>query len=311
LHVHYSGMNDLVGIIVKGINNIYTVHSEVGHYLCRIKGKKLPGSEAVYNPLAPGDRVIFSPAAHRTGMISSLIPRENSFVRWNMKRDLPQIMAANFDAVLCTASPDNPPFRPRFIDRVIVCADTVPVIVVLNKADLPISDETSARMNHYQHLGYTVFLTTMYKKETIDTLRNYLSGKTIAVVGQSGVGKSTLINALMPEAAQRTADISEKNNRGKHITNFAVLLKSEHLTIIDTPGIREIQVPVLDLHLIGSRFPEIAQLQDTCSFQPCLHRGEPGCAVAAAVENGSILTDRYESYLRILESIEELKRDTY
>ena len=293
------------GIIVKGINNIYTVLTKDKEILCRIKGKVLKESEDVYNPLAPGDRVKILIYGTSDGLIVERDFRDNAFIRWNMKKNLPQILAANIDEVVCIVSPDNPPFRPRFIDRVIVCAGNIPAVIIMNKCDIPISDEENRRFKHYHDLGFTIFTVSAQTGEGVDVLSSYLKGKSVAVVGQSGVGKSTLINKLLPSAEQRTGELSSKYNRGRHVTNFAVMLSHGDITLIDTPGVRELQVSLTDLYALGGYFPEISIRQKLCSFQPCLHRDEPECAIRKAVSEGDILSDRYESYLRILDSIEE------
>ncbi len=298
-------MNQKTGIIIKGINNIYTVLTDDEEILCRIKGKVLKETGKAYNPLAPGDRVKITTNGTSDGLIIEREFRENAFIRWNMKKNLPQILAANISEVVCIVSPDNPPFRPRFIDRVIVCAGNIPIIIVMNKCDIPISREAEKRFNHYQELGFTIFTVSAQTGEGVDELKTYFKGKSVAVVGQSGVGKSTLINKLLPSIEQRTGEISDKHNRGRHITNFAVMLSHGDITLIDTPGVRELQVSLMDLYELGGYFPEISIRQNACSFQPCLHRNEPDCAVINAVSEGNILSDRYESYLRILDSIEE------
>ncbi|NQT60450.1 MAG: ribosome small subunit-dependent GTPase A [Bacteroidetes bacterium] len=295
------------GIIIKGINNIYTVLTDDEEILCRIKGKVLKENEKTYNPLAPGDRVKISicGSGNSDGLITERDLRENAFIRWNMKKNLPQVLAANIDEVVCIVSPDNPPFRPRFIDRVIVCAGNIPLVIVMNKCDIPISDDANIRFKHYQKLGFTIFTVSAQTGEGLNELKSYFKGKSVAVVGQSGVGKSTLINKLLPSIEQRTGEISSKYNRGRHVTNFAVMLSHGDITLIDTPGVRELQVSLMDLYELGGYFPEISSRQKECSFQPCLHRNEPDCAIHNAVSEGDILKDRYESYLRILDSIEE------
>lgn len=300
-----SGMQILSGTVIKGINNIYTVLADHNFYLCRIKGKKLKEDSLYYNPLAPGDRVSLEVSDSKSGMITERKPRTNAFVRWNMKRNLPQIIAANLDELFCITSPDNPPFRPRFIDRVIVCAGSMPVTIIMNKCDLPVAETVAQRLSLYEELGYKVLYTSMKYPDLLDEVRKRCFGKRVAMFGQSGVGKSTLINALIPDAEQRTGAISDKYNRGRHVTNYSVEIDSGDYSIIDTPGVREIQVPHMEPYLLGSHFPEIEKLQNECSFQPCLHKGEPNCAVFSSVEKGLILPDRYESYLRILDSLEE------
>jgi ribosome biogenesis GTPase / thiamine phosphate phosphatase len=298
-------MNQKIGIIIKGINNIYTVLIDDKEILCRIKGKVLKESEKVYNPLAPGDRVKITTQGTSDGLITERVKRENAFIRWNMKKNLPQVLAVNIDKVVCIVSPDNPPFRPRFIDRVIVCAGNIPIVIIMNKCDIPISHEASKRFKHYQDLGFPIFTVSAQTGEGVDVLKSYFKDKSVAVVGQSGVGKSTLINKLLPSIEQRTGEISSKYNRGRHVTNFAVMLSHGDITLIDTPGVRELQIALMDLHELGGYFPEISIRQNACSFQPCLHRNEPDCAIIDAVSKGEILNDRYESYLRILDSIEE------
>ncbi|MCK5156827.1 MAG: ribosome small subunit-dependent GTPase A [Spirochaetales bacterium] len=298
-------MNQKTGIIIKGINNIYTVLSGESKYLCRIKGKILREDEKTYNPLAPGDQVKFLCTADSEGLITERLKRSSEFIRWNMKRNLPQILAANIDEVACIVSPDNPPFRPRFIDRVIVCAGKIPVCIVMNKCEIPLSEGSDRRYKHYQKLGYTILSVSAHTGTGIDNLEAYIKGKTVAFVGQSGVGKSTLINKLIPNVNQKTGEISSKYNRGRHVTNHAFLLSSGDITVVDTPGVRELQVSLMDLFELGGYYPEIAGLQNACSFQPCLHRNEPDCAIISAVAAGNILKDRYESYLRVLNSIEE------
>ena len=304
-------MNGITGLVLQGINNIYTVSSDSDRNIlhCRIKGKVLGTSERMYNPIAPGDLVQVDQTASQHGMITGVLERRNRLIRWNMKRKLPQLLAANIDAVICVTSVDLPPFRPRFIDRVIVCAGDIPIAILVNKDDLSMDRMMLERLDTYRELGYPVFRVSAAAGTGFDCLREFLQHKLTAVVGQSGVGKSSVINRLIPAASQRIGDISVKYNRGRHTTNYAALIDAGTFSLIDTPGIREIQVPPMPLPEIGSCFPEIDALAGSCRFQPCLHRDEPDCAVISAVERGEIVYDRYESYLRIVQSIEELQDD--
>lgn len=303
-------MHERIGVVTRGINNIYTVvpADEVGDLqcaradFCRIKGKVLQGVEDAYNPLAVGDRVAYTDEL----MILRRLERTNSFERWNAKRQVNQTLVANMDMILCITSTDDPPFRPRFIDRAIVCAHETPVMIVLNKCDLPLTEEQEQRFRLYGELGYAVFAMSAYDEEGVAALRSRLLDKTVALIGQSGVGKSTITNALVGNGeSQRIGGISNKFHRGRHTTNHAVMLDADGFNVVDTPGMRELLIPHEDPLMIGQSFPEFRNLAQKCSFQPCLHDHEPGCAVKAAVDAGTIHLDRYDSYLRMIASLEE------
>lgn len=298
------------GRISQGINNIYIVHTSTGAYQCRIKGKTLRSStqDDEYSPLAPGDIVdiqITTRGTYNEGMIISRRDRISSFGRWNSKRGKFQILAANIDEVFCFSSVDNPPFRPRFIDRVCVCAGNVPVTIVINKSDLQPDGLILERIQDYRRVGYRVLFISTMTGQGLNDLEAALAGRTSVFVGQSGVGKTSAINRLFPASGRRVGEISEKYNRGRHTTNYGVLLEDGERTVIDTPGVREIFVPPMTQNELAACFPEIMKYQGACAFQPCSHQVEPHCAVVEAVERGEIHEDRYDSYLRILESLEE------
>jgi ribosome biogenesis GTPase len=307
-------MDEQIGIVTRGINNIYTVVSldDVSRlatartYSCRIKGKVLQDVDDVYNPLAVGDQVLFNVHQGDEGMILKRLERRNSFERWNAKRGTNQTLVANMDLAVCVTSTDDPPFRPRFIDRAIVCAHDMPLMIVLNKCDLMLTEEQHERFQLYASLGYDTFAMSAFDEKGIEALHVLLRGKTIAMIGQSGVGKSTLVNALLggPDV-QKTGGISTKFHRGRHTTNHALMLASDGFNIVDTPGMRELLIPHEDPHRIAQSFPEFRKYADKCSFQPCLHDHEPGCAIKEQVEAGSIHPDRYESYLRMIASVED------
>jgi len=314
------------GLVLRGSRNIFTVRrgadqSAQNEIECRIKGKVLKVAEDHYNPIAPGDQVKIeiNPAQPGTGMIVGLEERKNFFSRFNQKGNCPQLLAANVDIVLCMTSRQSPPFRPRFLDRVLLQADSagIQAAIVCNKIDLDIDGYTDDRLDaderleDFKRIGFKVVFISTKTGEGIDDLRHCLDGKRSVLIGQSGVGKSSLINALLPERNLRTGTINEKYDRGNHTTTLSAMMEVNDTTwIIDTPGIRRfipngIAADDLILHM-----REFAPLAGKCSFGlSCSHRSEPGCKIMEAVNAGVIHEDRYNSFLRIHDELSGKNHD--
>ncbi len=298
------------GTILYGVQNIFTVQSENNMYQCRIKGKRLSLETEYYNPICPGDIIKFTVLADdkKKGLITGIEPRKNLFSRWNKKRSAPQLIAANIDVLVCVSSPDSPPFRPRFIDRVLVICEKEGIrpVICLNKSDLDISEEIKTRLDAFKDLGYQVLISSTRLGTGISNIAELIQGKTAVFIGQSGVGKSSILNSIKPGLGLKTGSISGKFNRGNHITNHAVLIKWKNDSgIIDTPGIREIGMHGIDMESLPFYFPEINPLVGKCAFDQCTHLHEPGCAVFDALDSGKIHPDRYESYRRIAAELQK------
>lgn len=300
------------GTIYSGINNIFRVRfeGEDREMLCRIKGKKLKDSRMEYNPLAVGDRVIVSEDPHNSsqGLIEERLERKNLFQRLNQKRRSPQVIAVNVDLLLCFTSPEEPPFRPRFLDRVLIAAESggVEPVIVVNKSDQTIDESMGERLGVYESMGYTVLRCSAETGAGLEELVRVIEGKRIAVFGQSGVGKSTLLNRIEPGIDLKTGDMSAKYNRGRHTTNYSLMIDRDNGgAIIDTPGIRQIFLWDIKPEDLSGYFRDFDPWTEKCSYRSCMHRDEQDCAVSAAVERGEINSDRYESYLRILDDLED------
>ena len=307
------------GIVIRGSRNLFVVRTGREEAMFRIKGKILKSEKNYYNPLAPGDKVEVE-----NGLITGLGKRRNFFARFNQKGQATQILASNVDLVLCVTSLCSPPFRPRFLDRVLLQADIagIPAAIVCNKYDL--ADDSSddvidieERLSDFERIGCPVFRISVHTGEGMEELQRFIKGKISVLVGQSGVGKSSLIRVLAPhlDLEIKTGAINEKYDRGNHTTTQPVLLDLDGSTrIIDTPGIRRF-VPDFPLseedpggaagadNLI-SYMREFSSLAGKCSYGlSCSHKTEPGCKVMEAVDAGVIHEDRYVSFLRIREEL--------
>ncbi|GHU91346.1 putative ribosome biogenesis GTPase RsgA [Spirochaetia bacterium] len=307
------------GMVIRSSWNIFTVRIDAANIECRIKGKILKGTEGYYNPLAPGDWVIIEtdPAHSGTGMILDFEERRNVFTRKNPKglgavhSTASQILAANADLVLCVTTPASPPFRPRFLDRVLLQADAagIPPVILCNKYDL-IDEEAEAldveeRLEDFRRIGYQVLCVSAKTGEGMAELRRLIQGRFSVLVGQSGVGKSSIINALIPDSNIRVGAINEKYDRGNHTTTQASMVEiSDGTFLIDTPGIRRFVPDGVGPENVIFHMREFAPLAGKCTYGlSCSHRTEPGCKIMEAVAAGVIHEDRYESFLRIQDEI--------
>jgi ribosome biogenesis GTPase len=309
-------------LIVRGSRNVFTVkplpsgaEAGGGELECRIRGKVLKGVEGYYNPLAPGDRVFVAPEGDHPGkgLILSLEERKNAFVRFNQKGRAPQLLAANMDLLLCVTTPLSPPFRPRFLDRVLLQGDIsgIPPVILLNKCDLVregADPDVEERLSEFIRLGYRVLRVSAFSGEGLEELRALLRGKCAVLAGQSGVGKSSLVNALLLRSALRVGALNEKYDRGNHTTSQGVMVEIPEgggaIGLVDTPGIRRFVPWGTGAEDLIFHLREFAPLAGACTYGlSCSHRTEPGCKIMEAVAAGVIHEDRYESFLRIRDEL--------
>lgn len=319
------------GLIIAGTNNLFTVEcdDEVTRN-CTIKGKILKSDKQFYNPLAPGDivEIEVDPLNDAKGQILSLEPRKNTFLRWNVKGRCPQLLASNLDYLILVTTPDEPPFRPRFTDRALVQAEHqgITPIVICNKWDLAEKMQEDGRQEEYEEiekrltiwedLGYKVLRLSAKTGEGMTEFAELLENHLSAFVGQSGVGKSSLINVMDNSCVLRTGSLSKKYGRGSHTTTKGTLIHltlNETLTegvqgikanIIDTPGIRRFVLDDIEADDLALYFREFEPFVGKCKFGlNCKHLTEPECAVRQAVEEGKITEERYDSWSRISNEI--------
>jgi len=288
------------------------VESEGVFYSCRMKGKlRLKGIKST-NPLAVGDRVVFEVdplAPSPEGTIIEIEERQNYIVRKsvNLSKQT-HIIASNIDQVFLLITLNNPPTFPAFIDRFLVTAEAyhIPSILVFNKIDTYTPEqekELDALAAVYDTIGYTTLKIAASSGQNVEAIETLMQDKVSMFAGHSGVGKSTLINALAPELNLKTAAISSQHQQGTHTTTFAEMFAlPKGMKLIDTPGIKGFGVVDMQVEEIGDYFPEFIALKPQCKFHNCLHQSEPNCAVIKAYEAGEIAKSRYENYLQLLKN---------
>ena len=288
------------GKIVKGIAGFYYVHvAESGIYECKAKGAFR--NQKVKPLVGDNVRLEVLDEEQKKGNIEEILPRKNELIR-------PAV--ANIDqALVIFAAKPKPNFN--LLDRFLILMQyqKVPAVVCFNKQDMVDAEELQLLKNTYESAGYQVIFTSAAKEEGIQAVRDLLKGKTTTVAGPSGVGKSSLINLLSPEAEMETGDISRKIERGKHTTRHSELFALDENTFIcDTPGFSSIYLPEMEKEELGIYFPEIAEYEPFCRFQGCAHIHEPGCGVKEALEEKKISPIRYDNYKLLYEELKDKRR---
>ncbi len=289
------------GKIVKGISGFYYVYVVgTGIYECKAKGAF---RKQKIKPLV-GDNVEIAviDEENRKGNVEDILPRENQLIR-------PAVSNIDMALVIFAATKPDPNFN--LLDRFLVMMEyqKIPVTIIFNKCDL-VSDEEKARLRGiYQPAGYLVLFTSARENLGIDSVRELLRGKTSAVAGPSGVGKSSLVNRLQSNVTMETGQISQKIDRGKHTTRHSELIPvMEDSFIMDTPGFSSMDVPGFEKEDLWTCYPEFIEYEPYCKFQGCSHINEPDCGVKDAVSDGKISTVRYENYKLLFEELKNIKK---
>jgi ribosome biogenesis GTPase len=297
------------GLVVKSTGSWYNVKREDGSVVkCAARGKfRMKGIRST-NPIAVGDIVEYTyDSVAESGVIKTILDRRNYIIRrsTNLSKES-HIIASNIDQALLFVTLTNPVTNIEFVDRFLVAAEAygIPVVIVFNKCDLyneELREDYEYYRLSYKHVGYTCIETSTVTGHNLDKLKDIMQGKVNLLSGNSGVGKSTLINSIEPDLDLKTSAISDAHLKGKHTTTFAEMFP---LTgggyIIDTPGIRGFGIVHIEREEVSHFFPEIFKLSEGCQYNNCLHLNEPKCAVKDAYENGLMPPFRYESYVSIL-----------
>lgn len=288
----------LRGIIIKAYNSYYYVQNDNKVTMCTVRGRFKKEKFS----LLVGDEVEYTLTGHHKGVIEHIVPRRSM-----LKRP----MVANVDQVIVTFAAVNPDINAVLIDRFLVLAElsSLDIIICINKIDLVNIDEIQPLIDIYKAIGYPVIPVSAKSALGIPALRNFLHNKISAFAGPSGVGKSTILNALEPGLELVTGEVSDKIGRGKHTTRFAQLLPlSGGGFVVDTPGFSSTDFSDINISDLMYCFPEIAEIAPKCKYNSCLHLKEPQCAVKQAVTDKSINKERFDSYLKILEDIKQSKK---
>lgn len=297
------------GLVIRNTGSFYQVKTSDGEIVnCRIKGKfRIQGIKST-NPVAVGDYVTFSVTPEGEGLISEIAERKNYVVRRpaNLSKQR-HIIAANVDQALLIVTVNYPETSTTFIDRFLATCEAyrVPAKIIINKKDLYSEEELEYMHNLmflYEQIGYQCFAVSALTGEGVEDIRSLLSGSVSLLSGNSGVGKSSLINAVCPDFKAKTGEISEIHNKGMHTTTFSEMFELDEGTyLIDTPGIKGFGTIDFEKEEVGHFFPEIFRISKDCRFGNCTHVHEPGCAVIKAVEELYISQSRYNSYLSVME----------
>jgi ribosome biogenesis GTPase len=303
-----------IGKVLKSTGKWYIVELSDGSTVnCRVRGKFKLDNLKTTNPIAVGDTVDVDELADNEGnrVITEIHTRTNYIVRksTNLSKQM-HILASNVDRAYLLVTLHSPTTQLAFIDRFLVAAESfrIPTTILFNKVDLYSAEDLeylNALVFMYESIGYPCFKISANNQQSVDFIKSEITGKQVMISGHSGVGKSTLINAIDSKLAIKTGEISKAHQQGQHTTTFAEMHKiTSGGYIIDTPGIRAFGIVDLEKDHLSHYFPEMRELLGQCRFHNCKHLNEPSCAVKIAVENGSIYESRYISYMQLMEEDE-------
>lgn len=294
---------NLNGLVIRAQSGFLTVQTEVGQFTCRLRGRLKQGT-AEGDIVAVGDRVKITPDVDSTGTIEAILPRSAAFsrIRTGIKRDYRQILLANPDQIVAVFACAQPEPHLRMLDRFIVIAEKqgIEALIVANKIDLVTLSHAKALFGLYEDLGYPVLYTSAHSGEGLAQLQEQLKDKISALAGPSGVGKSSLLNAIQPDLGLHVRAVSDATSKGTHTTQVRELFPLDvGGYVADTPGIRSLALWDTEPEELDGYFVEMRARVADCQFSDCTHTHEPGCAIQTAVEVGEIHPERYHSYLRL------------
>ncbi len=295
------------GLVVRARSRTFTLRVYDGEEVSAVVPKKLRyRAPDLVDPMAVGDRVLWTPV-REGALVEEVLPRENSLFRPASGRSgKRQVLAANLDLAVVVLSAREPVWKPSTVDRYLVLASFggVPAMVCINKLDLDPAVREAPELRVYPELGVPVIFVSARTGEGMDELRNRLARGTSVLLGPSGAGKSSLVNHLVPDAALRVGEISERTQKGRHTTTWVEMLPlPSGGSLVDSPGLRVLDLSGLPPEDLAGHFPEFGDLAEECRFQDCRHLAEPGCAVKEGVEAGRVAGHRYLSYGRIHQSL--------
>ncbi|MBN2084275.1 MAG: ribosome small subunit-dependent GTPase A [Anaerolineales bacterium] len=300
----------IAGLVVKAQSGFFTVRTDRGNIICQLRGR-LKKRRVATDIAAVGDRVMVLPAADGIGAIEEILPRSRVLSRSSpaaggrrsyTKGETEQVIVANPEQAVFIFACAEPEPHLRMLDRFLVVAERskIPAVVCANKVDLVEEDEPEKKFGIYRKVGYPVIFTSAKSGAGVDQLRALLRGKLSVLSGPSGVGKSSLLNAVQPGLGLAISHVSQLHQKGRHTTVAPELIELvEGGFVADTPGLRAISFFDIDPEELDAYFPEIRPLVDQCSFGDCTHENTPGCAVKRGVEEGKISPERYDSFLRL------------